>query len=103
MILEVIEQYIASLCQNRKQVVELTDRDVLYKAMQQAEEERKRANFDYFMDGLEGGLKQDLDKLYQSGNMEEYSETLQHIKERGVRVFRNGKGFHKIDATFFQI
>lgn len=81
----------------------MTDRDVLYSAMRQAEEKRKRANFDYFMDGLESGLKQDLDKLYQSGNMEEYNKTLQHIKEHGVKVFRNSQGFHRINATFFQI
>ncbi len=74
----------------------MNGRDKLYQMFNQAEEDRKRKNFDAFMDGLETGLVNDLDKKYWEGNQEEYFRILNNIKSQGIRVFRNSKGQHKI-------
>ena len=72
------------------------DREILYQAFQQVNEQRKRKNFDAFMTGLEGGLVMDLDKTYASGDKEKYEQLLSNIKSRGIRVFRNSAGKHQV-------
>ena len=75
----------------------MNDRDMLYQLFQMADEQRKRNNFNAFMDGFEGGLVNDLDKAYASGDIEKYEKLKRNIKERtGARIFRNSKGEHKI-------
>lgn len=72
------------------------DREILYQAFQQVNEQRKRKNFDAFMTGFEGGLVMELDKAYTSGDKEKYEQLLSNIKSRGIRVFRNSNGKHKV-------
>ena len=75
----------------------MDDREYFYQMMQAAEEQRKRRNFNAFMNGLEKGIIDDLNKAYASGDMENYQNILHNIKERtGFRIFRNSKGEHKI-------
>lgn len=69
------------------------DREILYQAFQMANEERKRRNFDAFMTGFEGGLIKDLDEAYASNDTEKLKR---NIKEKGIRIFRNSEGKHKI-------
>ena len=73
--------------------------DALYGAFRQAEEEQNKKKFNYFMQGLEFGLINDLDKAYQSGDMEQYQKYLTNIKSQGIRVFRNPDGKHKLKFT----
>lgn len=73
------------------------DREILYQALQMADEQRKRRNFDAFMTGLEIGLIDDLNKAYASGDMEKYDRLKKNIKEKtGAKIFRNSEGKHKI-------
>ena len=72
------------------------DMEILYQAFQMANEERKRRNFDAFMTGLEGGLIEDLDKAYASNDTEQYEKLKRNLKAKGIRIFRNSEGKHKI-------
>ena len=73
-----------------------SDRDKLYSMLNEANEDRKRRNFNAFMDGLESGLVKDLNKAYASGDMERYNKLVSNIKARGIRVLRNSQGIHKV-------
>ena len=69
----------------------MNERDILYQSLLNAQEQRKRENFNYFMDSLE------LDKTYASGNQEQYRTLVHNIKEKlGYKVYRNGEGKHKL-------
>ena len=72
------------------------DMEILYQAFQMANEEHKRRNFDAFMTGLERGLIEDLDKAYASNDTEKYEMLKRNIKAKGIRIFRNSEGKHKI-------
>ena len=73
------------------------DREILYQAFQMANEERKRQNFEYFMDGFEGGLIKNLNEAYAAGDTERYERLKKNIKEKtGAKIFRNSEGKHKI-------
>lgn len=74
----------------------MNERDILYESFKQTQENRSKQNFNAFMDGLESGLISDLDKLFVSGDMDKYQQTLDHIKSQGIRVFRNNAGKHKL-------
>lgn len=75
----------------------MNNRDLLYQFIQEANEQRKRRNFDAFMDGLESGLIKDLNEAYASGDMERYKRLVHNIKETtGFKVLRNSKGEHKL-------
>ena len=69
--------------------------DALYQAFQSVSEERKRRNFSAFMNKLESNLVEDLNKAYAS-DPERYKTLLNNIKARGIRVFRNDNGEHKL-------
>jgi len=72
------------------------DRDKLYSMFNQVEEERKRRNFNAFMNGFEIGLINDLNKTYASGDIEKYNKLVANIKSKGIKVFRNNEGMHKL-------
>jgi len=72
------------------------DIDTLYQIFQQTNEDRKRRNFNYFMNELEKDLISDLDKKYLSGDMTKYDSLVKNLKDRGCRIFRNSDGKHKI-------
>lgn len=75
----------------------MNNRDLLYQMMQMADEQRKRQNFDAFMDGFEFGIIKDLNEIYASGDMERYSRYVRKVKEKtGFKILRNSKGEHKI-------
>ena len=67
-----------------------------FEYLQQEQEDQEIENFKYFMIGFEGGLIFDLNKAYADGDMEEYNRQVSNIKEKGIRVFRNSKGEHKV-------
>ena len=70
--------------------------DKLYNIYRQTKEEREKANFKAIMGWTDYFLTDDLDKAYASGDMNEYNRMLGNIKERGIRVFRNADGKHKL-------
>lgn len=72
------------------------DYNKMYESFNQANEERKRENFNAFMFGLEKGLVKDLDEIYASGDMDKYTHLSNNIKSKGIRIFRNSAGKHKI-------
>jgi len=72
------------------------DRDKLYLMFNQVEEERKRRNFNAFMNGFETGLINDLNKAYVSGDIEKYNKMVNNIKSKGIKIFRNSEGIHKL-------
>lgn len=74
----------------------MNERDILYSAFRQADEQRQRRNFDAFMDGFESGLVKKLDDYYESGDQERYQTYLNNIKSKGIKVLRNSEGKHKL-------
>lgn len=74
----------------------MSDRDILFQAFQEVQKAREKRNFNAFMDGLEGGLVNDLNNRWAAGDNEGYQRLLSNIKEKGIRVFRNSEGKHKL-------
>lgn len=74
----------------------MSDRDILFQAFQEVQKDREKRNFNAFMDGLEGGLVNDLNKCWAAGDNDGYQRLLSNIKEKGIRVFRNSEGKHKL-------
>lgn len=52
-----------------------------------------------FIKGFEIGLVSNLDKMWLEGNTDKYNETVENIKSKGIRVFRNNDGKHKLQFT----
>lgn len=72
-------------------------KDFLWKVFNQEEEETRREQFNTFLDEMENGLIRGLDESYKQGNMEIYTERLNIIKEKGIKVFRDDKGKHRLE------
>jgi hypothetical protein len=70
----------------------------LYETLMGMNEQRKKDNFNAFMNGLNAGLVKDLNKAFQ-GDRAEYEALLARIKALGFRVFRDSKGRHKIEVA----
>ena len=70
--------------------------DDLYNILQQADEERKRNNFNSFMTKLDDLLVKDLNTYFKT-DKEQYAVTVRNLKAQGIRVFRNDKGEHKLE------
>lgn len=75
--------------------------DNLYNKLNQAQEARKRNNFNAIMNSLEINLIKDLNEAYASNNPEKYKNLTDNMKAKGVRIFRNSDGKHKVDLTNF--
>ena len=67
----------------------------LYNTFNQVNEQRKRNNFNIFMNSLISGLENDLDKMFTEDE-EKYKTALDNVKSKGFRVFRNSAGKHKV-------
>ncbi len=80
----------------------MTDRNKLYEAFQTAEEARKRKNFDAFLDGFESKIVEDLDRYFVE-DKNKYTVMVNNIKARGIRIFRNSQGKHKIVIMWFRM
>lgn len=76
--------------------MDIFQKDALWDAFNQELGLHNRENFDLFFDTLDSGLVKDLDERYATGETEKYERLLNNIKEKGVRVFRDGKGKHKL-------
>lgn len=74
----------------------MSDRDILFQAYKEIQNNREKRNFNAFMDGLEGGLINDLNKAWASGDNEKYQRLVSNIKAQGIIVFRNSEGKHKL-------
>lgn len=74
----------------------MSEWDSLYQEFRQAVEQRKRNNFDVFMNKLNDDLTKDLDNVWLSGDSERYNRLLSNVKAQGIRVFRNDDGKHKL-------
>lgn len=70
--------------------------DNFYKYMNKVAEDQKRTNFNAFMTGLDAGLVKDLNDAYASGDIVKYNQLVNNIKSKGIRVFRNDEGRHKL-------
>lgn len=73
----------------------MTDRNKLYEAFQTAKEAHRRENFDAFFDSFEGGITKDLDRYFVE-DQTQYTDMVNRLKARGIRIFRNSQGKHKI-------
>ena len=67
----------------------------LYQFFLKADEERKRTNFNAFMNGFESGLVEDLNKAYKESPAK-YEKLLKNVKSKGIRIFRDNNGRHKL-------
>mgnify|MGYP003303824918 CR=1 FL=1 len=74
----------------------MSDRDILFQAFQEFQKDREKRNFNALMDGLEGGLVNDLNKRWAAGDNDGYQRLLSNIKGKDIRVFRNSEGKHKL-------
>jgi len=75
--------------------------DNLYDIFKQADEQRKQNNFNRFMSSFDATLVQDLDNAWANDPQDhEYDQLLSNIKSRGIRVFRNSNGKHKLSFVF---
>ena len=74
------------------------DYNNFYDYLQSVNEKRQRDNFNAFMLGFESGLVSDLDKMYANREFEavKYQEFVNNLKSKGIRVFRNECGKHKV-------
>lgn len=73
----------------------MIDRDKLYEAVQAAKEARRRENFNAFFDSFESGITKDLDRYFVEDHGK-YTDMVNRLKARGIRIFRNSQGKHKI-------
>ena len=74
----------------------------LYSMFTHVKEARQKENFNAFMEGLESGLVDDLDKHYRLGKndpaeKQKYDALVDRIKRMNVRIFRNSDGKHKLN------
>ena len=74
----------------------MSDRDILFQAYKEFQNNREKRKFNAFMDGLEGGLINDLNKAWASGDNDGYQRLVSNIKAKGIRVLRNSEGKHKL-------
>lgn len=70
--------------------------DNLYDQYQNMKESQKQQNFDAIMSALDKQLTTRLDETFSVGAQEEYDKMLSNIKARGIKVFRNSEGKHKL-------
>lgn len=70
--------------------------DNLYDQYQNMKESQKQQNFDAIMSALDKQLTTRLDETFSAGAQEEYDKMLSNIKARGIKVFRNSEGKHKL-------
>lgn len=70
--------------------------DNLYDQYQNMKESQKQQNFDAIMSAFDKQLTARLDETFSAGAQEEYDKMLSNIKARGIRVFRNSEGKHKL-------
>lgn len=73
----------------------MTNRNKLYEAVQALKEERRRENFNVFLDSFESGIVKDLDRYFVE-DQSKYTDMVNRLKARGIRIFRNSQGKHKI-------
>ena len=69
--------------------------DEMYDSFKQAQSEYQRQNFNIFMNELESGLIEKLNQAWIE-DKEHYEQLLSNVKSKGIRVFRNEKGEHKV-------
>ena len=69
--------------------------DDIYDIFQQANEERKKDNFNAFMSKLDSGLVEDLNKYFKT-DKDQYAVLVRNLKAQGIKVLRNDKGEHKL-------
>ena len=70
--------------------------DEMYEQLKQKQEEQNKSRFNLFMSGLDKGLCKDLDDIYASGDMTRYKNVVNNMKSKGIKIFRNSTGKHKI-------
>lgn len=71
-------------------------KDKLFDLFQKAEQQRVKRNFDAFIAGFECGVIEDLDKKYESNDVDGYERMVSNLKSRGIKVLRNSNGKHKL-------
>lgn len=71
-------------------------KDKLFDLFQKAEQQRVKRNLDAFIAGFECGAIEDLDKKYESNDVDGYERMVSNLKSRGIKVLRNSNGKHKL-------
>lgn len=79
----------------------MTNYNKLLKSFEKATKAANEQKLVAFIDGLESKLRYDLDRLYAQNDMEAYNTTVNNVKSRGVKVYRNSEGKHRLDLTNF--
>ena len=64
----------------------------IFRGGKQSEQDKLK----YFFDGLENGIVEDLNRLYQK-DQGRYEFYLSNVKSEGYKVFRNSQGKHKVE------
>lgn len=71
-------------------------KDKLFDLFQKAEQRRVKRNFDVFITEVERGVIEDLDKKYESDDVDGYERLVSNLKSIGIKVLRNSNGKHKL-------
>lgn len=74
----------------------MDDKDKLFDLFQKAEQRRVKRNFDVFITEFERGVIEDLDKKYESDDVDGYERLVSNLKSIGIKVLRNSSGKHKL-------
>lgn len=74
----------------------MADHNKLYEAFQTAKEAHRRENFNAFFDSFESGIVKDLDRYFVE-DQSKYTDIMNRLKAKGIRIFRNSQGKHKIN------
>ena len=79
----------------------MTDYSKLIRSFEEASKSANEQKLVTFISSIESKLKYDLDRLYAQSDMEAYDKTVNNVKSRGIKVYRNSEGKHKLDLTNF--
>ena len=79
----------------------MTNYNKLLKSFEKATKAANEQKLVTIISSMESELRFDLDRLYSQGDMEAYTKTVNNVKSRGIKVYRNGEGKHRLDLTNF--
>ena len=77
----------------------MTNYNKLLKSFEKANKAAKEQKLLTFITSMESKMRFDLDRLYAENDTEAYTKTVSNIKSRGIKVYRNSEGKHRVDTT----
>ena len=79
----------------------MTNYSKLLKSFEKATKAANDQKIVTIISSMESKMRYDLDMLYAQNDIEAYTKTVNNIKSRGIKVYRNNKGKHRVDTTNF--